>query len=92
MAKRTIKPAAGESRISLHEATSAARTVYRDGTTGRLVVLERDRSGHIRDSAGVRSKETFKEGGNVKSISNASGKLKERKDSASRFEGVRKKR
>jgi len=42
MAKRTIKPAAGESRVSVNEATSAARVVYRDGTTGRFVILNRD--------------------------------------------------
>ena len=49
MAKRTIKPPAGESRVSLREATSAARVVYRDGTTGRFVILERDQSGRYRD-------------------------------------------
>ncbi|HEX9984271.1 MAG TPA: hypothetical protein VGF69_13470 [Thermoanaerobaculia bacterium] len=47
MTKRTIKPAAGQSRVSLQEATSAARVVYRDGT-GRFVILERDDSVRIR--------------------------------------------
>lgn len=49
MTKRTIKPAAGASRISRREATSAARVVYRDGTTGRLVVLERGELSPIRE-------------------------------------------
>ncbi len=51
MTKRTIKPAAGESRVSLREATSAARVVYRDGTTGSFVIVERDLTGRIRDRA-----------------------------------------
>jgi hypothetical protein len=37
--KRTIKPAAGTSRVTEAEATAAARVVYRDKTTGRLIVL-----------------------------------------------------
>jgi hypothetical protein len=49
MAKRTLKPAAGESRVSLRDATSAARVVYRDGTTGRFVILERGHSGRVAD-------------------------------------------
>jgi hypothetical protein len=48
MMKRTIKPAAGESRVSRRDATSAARVVYRDGTTGRFVIVEGDLSGRFR--------------------------------------------
>jgi hypothetical protein len=44
MIKRTIKPAAGNSRITLEEATSAARVVYKDRATGRLIILEPDES------------------------------------------------
>jgi len=64
MAKRTIKPAAGESQVSLRDATSAARVVYRDGTTGRFVILHRDQSsGRFRERTSDRtsSKGTFKE-------------------------------
>jgi hypothetical protein len=46
MNKRTIKPAAGGSKISVGAATSAARVVYRDGSTGRFVIVESDRSLH----------------------------------------------
>jgi hypothetical protein len=42
MSKRTIKPAAGDSRVSLREANSAARLVYREGTSGRFIVVDRD--------------------------------------------------
>jgi hypothetical protein len=52
--KRTIKPPAGTSRVSLRDATSAARVVYRDGTTGRLVVLGRGESIRVRDRASVK--------------------------------------
>ena len=40
--KRTIKPAAGISRISPQDAAAAARVVRRDKNTGRLIVLEPD--------------------------------------------------
>jgi hypothetical protein len=39
MTKRTIKAAAGDSRVSAKDAKSAARYVYRDGTTGRFVIV-----------------------------------------------------
>jgi hypothetical protein len=55
MAKRTIKPAAGESRVSLHEAASAARLVHRDAD-GRFVIVEQDhgrsRERHRTDNVG----------------------------------------
>lgn len=73
MTKRTIKPAAGESRVSLREATSAARVVYRDGTTGRFVILERDLSGRFRDSASA--------------ITSAKGTFRDRKDSGASHSG-----
>jgi hypothetical protein len=58
MTKRTIKPAAGESRVSLRDATSAARRVYRDGTTGRFVILDRNDSAgsHLRSVRGSSKK------------------------------------
>ena len=37
---RTIKPAVGHSRVSAEEARAAARLVYRDGKTGRFVILD----------------------------------------------------
>lgn len=37
---RTIKPAVGSSRVSAEEARAAARLVYRDGKTGRFVILD----------------------------------------------------
>jgi hypothetical protein len=40
MVKRTIKPAAGNSRVSAAAAKAAARFVYRDAVTGRFVVSE----------------------------------------------------
>jgi hypothetical protein len=40
--KRTIKPAAGTSRITPEEALAAARVVYRDRKTGRIVIVKRD--------------------------------------------------
>jgi hypothetical protein len=46
MKKRTLKPAAGQSKISQREATAAARFVYRDRRTGRFVILERGESHH----------------------------------------------
>ena len=42
MTKRTIKPAAGESRITIDAAIAAARVVYRDRRTGRLVIVDDD--------------------------------------------------
>jgi len=42
--KRTIKPAAGDSHVSAEDARNAARLVYRDGTTGRFVIVEREGS------------------------------------------------
>lgn len=42
--KRTIKPAAGDSRVSAATAESAARYVYRDSRTGKLVVSKFDRT------------------------------------------------
>jgi len=36
--KRTIKPAAGDSRVSAATAESVARYVYRDPRTGKLVM------------------------------------------------------
>jgi hypothetical protein len=44
MIKRTIKPAAGSSRVTPEEAKAAARLVYRDGKTGRLVIVDGERS------------------------------------------------
>jgi hypothetical protein len=41
MKKRTIQPAAGNSRVSPEEARAAARFVYRDRATGRLIVTDR---------------------------------------------------
>jgi len=72
MIKRTSKPAAGASRVSIREATSAARVVYRDGTTGRFVILERDDSYRIRDHAKKASERT-----------SVKGTFKERKDATS---------
>jgi hypothetical protein len=40
MIKRTIKPAAGYSRVSPKEAKAAARLVYRDSKGGRFVILD----------------------------------------------------
>jgi hypothetical protein len=51
MIKRTIKPAAGQSRISQAEAISAARTVYRDLNTGRFVILSGDLASSERERA-----------------------------------------
>jgi hypothetical protein len=45
MVKRTIKPAAGKSHITAAAARAAARVVYRDRATGRLVIVSRDASG-----------------------------------------------
>jgi len=73
MTKRTIKSAAGESRVSLHDATSAARVVYRDGTTGRFVILERDLAGRIR--------------GRASAADSVKGTFRERKDSAASHSG-----
>lgn len=42
MIKRTIKPAAGTSSITPEEARAAARFVYRDRKTGRIVIVKRD--------------------------------------------------
>jgi hypothetical protein len=42
MTKRTIKAAAGDSRVSAKDARSAARYVYRDGTTITIAVSWRD--------------------------------------------------
>ena len=44
MMKRTIKPAAGESSVTAAAAKAAARLVYRDSLTGKLVVVERRRN------------------------------------------------
>jgi hypothetical protein len=52
MAKRTIKPAAGESQITAGAATSAARLVHRDGSTGRFVIVPDQGSNH-RKTSGV---------------------------------------
>ena len=41
MMKRTIKPAAGKSNVTAAAAKAAARVVYRDAGTGRLIVMER---------------------------------------------------
>ena len=41
---RTIKPAAGNSRVSAEEARAAARLVYRDRKTGRFVILDSEPS------------------------------------------------
>jgi hypothetical protein len=54
MKKRTIKPAAGMSHITAAAATSAARVVYRDGPTGRFVLVHESdglRVGKVRDKA-----------------------------------------
>lgn len=45
MIKRTIKPAAGRSRVTPEEALAAARIVYRDGKTGRFVIVDGE---HVR--------------------------------------------
>ncbi|HEY3052204.1 MAG TPA: hypothetical protein VGK04_02320 [Thermoanaerobaculia bacterium] len=68
MAKRTIKPAAGPSRVSTQQATSAARVVYRDSSTGHFVIVEggkssrvvsREKNGGIsKDVAGKRGKDS----------------------------------
>jgi hypothetical protein len=44
MMKRTIKPAAGDSHVTPAAAKAAARVVYRDRRTGRLVVAGRGMS------------------------------------------------
>jgi len=67
MSKRTIKPAAGQSRVSVREANSAARVVYRDGSSGRFVIVERDGQSVIRHRSEKGADSPFK------------GVLKERK-------------
>jgi len=54
MIKRTIKPAAGSSRVSAEAATAAARLVYRDWKTGRFVILDGERSDRRSDRAAKR--------------------------------------
>jgi len=44
MIRRTIKPAEAYSRVSAEEAKAAARIVYRDLATGRLVIVENERT------------------------------------------------
>jgi len=41
MVKRTIKPAAGISRVSAAQARAAARYVYRDSATGKFIISKR---------------------------------------------------
>jgi hypothetical protein len=48
---RTIKPAAGNSRVSAEEARAAARLVYRDPKTGRFVILDGEPSARKQDRA-----------------------------------------
>jgi hypothetical protein len=45
MIKRTIKPSVAASSVSAAAAKSAALLVYRDATTGKLVVVRYDRKG-----------------------------------------------
>ncbi|HKO57144.1 MAG TPA: hypothetical protein VJ276_14800 [Thermoanaerobaculia bacterium] len=45
MIKRTIKPAAGTSRVTPEQAQAAARFVYRDSKTGRLVISKHEIGG-----------------------------------------------
>jgi hypothetical protein len=44
MVKRTIKPPAGKSHVTMAAARAAARLVYRDRAIGRLVIVSRDAS------------------------------------------------
>jgi hypothetical protein len=77
MAKRTIKPAAGESRVSLEEATVAARVVRRDGSTGHFVILERDVSrSHDRYQKWLAVRDDVKVGGKRSKESSSSGSFR----------------
>jgi hypothetical protein len=53
MKLRTLKPAAGPSSVTIREATAAARFVYRDSSTGRLVATKSP--GTARESNGKRA-------------------------------------
>lgn len=55
MMKRTIKPAAGDSQVTAEAAKAAARAVYRDSATGKLVVSERSTSAYRRTNTAHKS-------------------------------------
>ena len=71
MIKRTIKPAAGYSRVSLEEAKAAARLVYRDRKTGRFIILENELSDRRPDQAEKRVGERVYPRDTAKQPSNA---------------------
>jgi hypothetical protein len=57
MIKRTIKPAAGDSRITPEQARAAAYLVYRDRLTGRYVMSKTQLTPkQVREAAAKRKK------------------------------------
>lgn len=75
MMKRTIKPAAGDTHVTAEAARAAARAVYRDSTTGKLVVSARSTSAYRRtESANKPSVKRSRRASSARAVASAAKK------------------